>query len=366
MRRREIIKNIGLAGAGLTGAIATKKKAYSQINTTDRNPLIEWRMATSWPEDLEIVFGTSLEVCQKVEELTDGRFKIKAFPSGGIAPPLSILAEIQSGTVECGHTAGYYYVDKNPAFAFATTMPFGLSAYQQMSWIERGGGLELTRKIYADFNCVNMICCSAGVNIGGWFKKKVTKESDLKGLKMRIPGLGGEVMKRLGVEVKTLPPKEILPALETNAIDAAEWIGIVEEIKLGFNKVANYCYYPGWHEPGTTYEILINSDAWEKLPISYQNALKVATMDVHIRSMAKYDQANRMAYAKLLEEGTQFVPYSQEIMRAAYKATFELYEENATKNPSFKEIYTPWKQFRSEIFNWNKINELSLDSFVTS
>lgn len=366
MNRRKVIQNIGLASASVAGVIATKKKATSQINNTNTNPLIEWRMATSWPENLEIVFGSSQQVCKRVAELTEDRFKITAFPAGGIAPPLEILDVVQTGMVECGHTAGYYYVNRNPAFAFATTLPFGLDTYQQMSWLEKGGGLELTRKIYADFNCINLLCCSTGTQAGGWFKQEIKTLADLKGLKMRMPGLGGEVMKKLGVTVQNLPPTEILPAFQRNAISAAEWAGPAEDEKLGLNQVASYYYHPGWHEPGTSYEIIVNNDAWKRLPLSYQQALNIATMEAHLLSIASYDRANASAYIRLIKGGTKFTPYSKEILLSAKKVAFQLYEEDASNNPSFKEIYTQWKQFRSQIFQWHKINDLSLDNFLTS
>ncbi len=366
MKRRDAIKNIGLAGVTTTSMVATQKRTLSQTGNTNTEPLIEWRMATSWPESLEIVYGSSQRVCRRGSELTNERFKITPFPAGGIAPPLEILDVVQTGKVECGHTAGYYYVDKNPALGFATAVPFGLDTYQHITWMQKGGGLELLRQVYADFNCVNFICCSTGNQMGGWFKKQVNTVADFKGLKMRMPGLGGKVMTSLGAETQNLPPDQIVAALEQNTIDAAEWVGPAEDEKLGLNKVASYYYYPGWHEPCTTYEIIVNKKSWDSLPLSYQQALEVATMEAHLLSIAEYDQANQEAITRLVEGGTKLVPFSQEILKSAQTKAFELYEQQASENPSFKEVYTQWKLFREQIFQWNKINELSLDDFLIS
>jgi TRAP-type mannitol/chloroaromatic compound transport system substrate-binding protein len=369
MKRREIVKNLTLAGATAAVSTVTSKQVLSQ-NSVDSgntaNPLIEWRMATSWPENLTIVFGAAQDIAKRVSELTNNRFKITVYPAGGIAPPLEILDVVQAGTTECGHTAGYYYVSKNPAFAFTTVFPFGLNAYQQMTWLTSGGGLEKVRKLYADYNVINFFCCSTGAQMGGWFKKEVKTVADLKGLKMRIPGLGGKVFTKLGVEVQTLPPAEIVPALERGGVDAAEWVGPYEDQQLGIHKVAPYYYYPGWHEPGTTYELIVNLNAWNRLPKSYQQALETATMEVHLKSSANYDNANRLALQELIASGTKLVSYTPEILTAAQQAASQLYGEIAAENTIFKEIYSQWQSFSQKIYQWNRINELSLSNFLAS
>jgi TRAP-type mannitol/chloroaromatic compound transport system substrate-binding protein len=366
MKRRNVIKNISLAGVSTASVISSKNRVFAQNNNTDTNPSIEWRMATSWPESLDLVLDVINNFCSRVSQLTNERFKITPFTSGGIAPPLEVLDVVSTGTVECGHTAAYYYVNKNTALAFATVVPFGLTPYQHFSWIRHGGGLEITRNLYADFNVINILMINTGIQMGGWFKKKINTLADLKGLKMRMPGLGGLVLKSLGVETENLPPNQILPALESGKIDAAEWNHPYDDQRLGLNKVAPYCYYPGWHEPGANYELLINKNSYEKLPLSYQQALETAAMEAHLISLAKYDSANQIALQELIQSGTEFLPFSQELLSIFKKATFELYDQQAAENPSFKEVYTQWKQFREQIFQWNKINELSLDNFLAS
>ncbi|GAB4383755.1 MAG: TRAP transporter substrate-binding protein [Elainellaceae cyanobacterium] len=321
-------------------------------------------MATSWPESLDIVFGTAQLICDRVRELTNGNFTITSFPAGGIAPPLEILDTVQAGSAECGHTAGYYYTAKNPAFAFATSVPFGLSPSQHMAWLYGAGGLELTREIYADFNAINFPAGSTGNQMGGWFKRKVATLADLRGLKMRMPGLGGEVIQRLGVQVQNLPPNEILAALERDDIDAAEWVGPYEDEKLGLNQSAPYYYYPGWHEPGTTYELIVNQTVWNQLPPGYQQALQTAASEAHLMMLSRYEAVNREALQRLVSSGTELTAYSDEIIGGAQKAAVDLYEEFASQEPSFRKLYQHWDAFRKGIYQWNRVNEQSFTSLT--
>jgi TRAP-type mannitol/chloroaromatic compound transport system substrate-binding protein len=202
--------------------------------------------------------------------------------------------------------------------------------------------------------------------MGGWFKKEIKSISDLNGLKMRIPGLGGQVMSRLGVNVQVLPGGEIYLALDRGAIDAAEWVGPYDDEKLGLNKAAKFYYYPGWWEPGPTLDILVNRNAWNRLPKEYQEIFKVATFEANLNMLAQYDALNGAALSRLVAGGTKLTPYSQDILQAAQKATFALFDENASKDATFKQVYEQWKDFRQKIYNWNRVNELSFANFVTS
>ncbi|GAB4383752.1 MAG: TRAP transporter substrate-binding protein [Elainellaceae cyanobacterium] len=321
-------------------------------------------MATSVPETIDIVFSNIQRICDRVRELTKGNFVITAFPAGGIAPPLEIMDTVQQGNVECGHTTSIFYIAKNPAFAFATGVPFGLNSAQQMAWLYGGGGLQLIQELYTDFNIINFPAGSTGNQMGGWFKRKIQSLSDLRGLKMRMPGLGGEVLKRLGAEVQVLPPNEILPALERNDIDAAEWIGPYDDERLGFNKVAPFYYYPGWHEPGSTYDLLINQTAWNQLPSEYQQALEVATYEAYLTMLSQYRAVNREALQRLTSSGTELTSYSKEILDGAQQATFEFYEEFAGKDSSFRKVYSQWNTFREGIYQWDSVNERSFAEFA--
>ncbi len=364
MKRRQLLSNLTIG--------ATTTTVLAACNQTNNNPQIQagslpnikWQMVTSWPKSLDTIFGGAQIVCDRVSAMTGGKFTIEPYAAGEIVPALAVLDAVQNGTVQCGHTASYYYVGKNPSLAFGTSMPFGLTAQQQNAWLYHGGGLEAMQKIYADFNVINFPAGNTGAQMGGWFKKEVKSLADLKGLKMRIPGLGGEVMSRLGVNVQVLPGGEIFLALDRGAIDAAEWVGPYDDEKLGLNRAAPFYYYPGWWEPGATLEVQVNKSQWDKLPQEYQEVFKTAAMEANLNMLAQYDSLNRNSLTRLLDSGTKLVAYSPDILAAAQKAAFELYEENAAKNPTFKEIYQQWNEFRTSVFQWNKINELSFTNFV--
>lgn len=362
MKRRRIL-GIG-AGAASAGAIAACSPQQGGGAVSGDLPRVQWRMATSWPQSLDTIYGGAQTVCDRVSELTDGRFTIDPFASGEIVPGLQVLDAVQAGTVECGHSAAYYYVGKNQALAFGTTVPFGLNAQQQNAWFYHGGGLEVMHKLYADFGVISFPAGNTGVQMGGWFKNNIQTVGDLKGLKMRIPGLGGEVMSQLGVNVQVLPGGEIFLALDRGAIDAAEFVGPYDDEKLGLQNAADYYYYPGWWEPGATLDATINLDAWRALPKEYQEVFKAATYESNINMLAKYDALNGAALQSLVDQGTQLIPYSDEILQAASEASTALFEENASKDATFKEVYENWKTFRESVQGWNRVNELSFSQFV--
>lgn len=366
MKRRQFVGNavIGATSAAALGACSPTQTG-SVAQTADQ-PIVRWRMATSWPKSLETIFGGAETVCQRVSEMTNGRFTITSFAAGEIVPGLQVLDAVQAGTVQCGHTASYYYIGKNSALAFGTTVPFGLNAQQQNAWLYHGGGLDAMQKIYSDFGVINFPAGNTGAQMGGWFKREIQSVADLNGLKMRIPGLGGEVMSRLGVNVQVLPGGEIYLALDRGAIDAAEWVGPYDDEKLGLHKAAQFYYYPGWWEPGATLEIQVNKSAWEKLPKEYQEILKTAAMEANLNMLAQYDALNREALGRVVTAGTKLIAYSPEIMQAAKKASFDLYEANAAKEATFKQVYEQWKSFRDQLYQWNEVNELSFANFVVA
>ena len=364
MKRRQIINYTALgAASAAVGACGQTSTSNQNAGSTDL-PTIRWKMATSWPQSLETIYGGALTVCKRVGEMSGGRFTIEPFAAGEIVPGLQVLDAVQAGTVECGHTASYYYVGKNLALAFGTSVPFGLNAQQQNTWYYFGGGLEIMHKLYSDFGVINFPAGNTGVQMGGWFKQEIQSVSDLSGLKMRIPGLGGEVMARLGVNVQVLPGGEIFLALDRGAIDAAEWVGPYDDEKLGLKEAAQFYYYPGWWEPGPTLETQVNLEAWNGLPKEYQEIYKTAAYEANITMLAQYDALNGPALKGLVDGGTQLIPYSEEILQAAQAETFDFFEEKASEDSTFKDVYEQWKQFRENIYNWNRVNELSFSSFV--
>lgn len=327
-------------------------------------PTIRWQMATSWSESLDTIYGGAQTLCDRVSKMTDGRFAITPYPAGALVPGLEVLDAVEKGKVECGHTVSYYYADKNPALSFASGVPFGLKPQQQNAWLYHGGGLEEIQKIYADFNVINFPAGNTGIQIGGWFKRLVNTVDDLRGLRMRIPGLGREVMARLGVEVVNLASNKIFQALKQGDIDAAEWIGPYDDLKLRLNEAAPFYYYPGWWEPGTTLDVLVNLNKWNQLPPVYQEIFKTAAFEANARMLAKYDALNRAALIELLSGGTKLIPYSDEIMEAARIEAFKLYETNAKIHQTFKQVYQKWKLFREQVYQWEDVIEQRFDKYI--
>ena len=377
MNRREFLQTMATRTAaatafGLAAGCAAQEagvapQAPEAVAQDSSLPELTWDMPTSWPTALDTIFGGATSFADAVGAMTGGKFKINPRAAGEVAPGLEVLNVVQEGAFPIGHTASYYYVGKSPVTAFGTALPFGLNAQQQNAWLYDGGGLKLMQDAYAKlFNVIQFPAGNTGVQMGGWFRKEINTVADLQGLKMRIPGLGGQVMTRLGVNVQTLPGGEIFQALQTGAIDAAEWVGPYDDEKLGLHKAADFYYYPGWWEPGPTLEVQINLDEWNKLPVVYQEILKSASYVANLTMLARYDSRNNVALQSLLGQGVQLRPYSQEILEAAEKASFELYDELAAKDADFKTVYEEWKKFREGIYAWNNINEGGFSRYINS
>jgi TRAP-type mannitol/chloroaromatic compound transport system substrate-binding protein len=358
------------AGGGATapagGAAAEPTAPQAQAPAQGSSlPAVEWRMGTSWPIALDTIYGGATVLAERVGELSGGMFKITTFPAGELFPGLEVVQNVQQGTVESGHTALYYYVGLNPAWAFGTSLPFGLTAQQQNAWLYHGGGNEAMNKLANNFSVTVFPAGNTGSQMGGWWRKEVNSIADVQGIKLRIPGLGAEVWKRLGVVTQTLPGGEIFQALSTGAVDAAEWVGPYDDLKLGLPDAATFYYTPGWWEPGPSLHAVVNNDAWSKLPVEYQRYFAVAAWESNMNMLAKYDALNQDALNQILSGGKiQLKVYSDEILKAAQKAAFELYAENAGKSPEFKEIYEPWKEFRTKIYKWHQTNEFPFANFA--
>ncbi len=362
MKRRSFLKNAGLGLAAGTAAAAP-----GIVNAQGAGlPTISWRMAASWPKALDTLYGGAELICNRVAAATGGKFTIKLFAAGEIVGGLQVLDAVQAGTVECGHTASYYYFGKDQTFAFGTAIPFGLNARQQYAWYIHGGGLDLMRDFYKDFNVHNIPAGNTGCQMGGWFRKPIKSVADLKGLKFRVGGTGGTVLTRLGVVPQQIAGGDIYPALEKGTIDAAEWVGPYDDEKLGFYKVAKVYHYPGWWEGGPSTECLIGAKAWASLPKEYQAILESACAEAYAWMLAKYDALNPAALKRLLANGVQLLPFPNDVMAACYKASEENYHEVAAKNPKFKKIYEPWLKFREEQVQWFSIAEGRFDNFMAA
>lgn len=357
MKRKEFIySTIGAANLTVMGACSIIPKKT-----------IEWQMATTWTKDLDIRYGFAVEgFCNRINELTDGRFKITPYPADEVnklnIDPLKVFEAVEQGKVECGHTTSYYNddVDNSPLW-FATAIPFGLNSQQQNAWLYENNGLEILNKICEKRGVKIFPAGNTGAQMGGWFKRPIERLDDLQNLPMRIPGLGGMVMKVMGVRPIPIAPNEIYQAFRDEKIKAAEFVGPYDDKKLRLHEVASFYYYPGWWEPSSTLLLVVNLKDWNKLPKQYQEIFKAATLEYNTRVLAKYDVSNRKALKELRDVySVKLMPYRKEILDKARTIAFQIYDDISNKNPEFKQIYEQWNDFRIEISKWHRINEYSL------
>ncbi len=354
MERRGFLTGVGVASVG---AIAMPAIAQSQ-------PAIRWRCASSYPKSLDTVFGATEMVAKTVSEMTGGKFVIQVFAAGEIVPAFGVLDAVSNDTVECGHTASFFYWGKEPAMAFDYTMPFGMDSRQHTAWYSFGGGRELIQEMMAGFGVQSFPCGNFGAQAGGWFRREIKEPADLRGLKMRIGGFSGAVLAKVGGVPQNIPAGDIYPALERGAIDAAEWVGPYDDEKLGFHKVAPICYFPGWQEGSGQISFYAGRKALEALPAEYRAILETACAQAHLLTQAKYDHLNPLALRRLVGAGAQFKFFPQEVLATLYKGTLDVYEEQAAKNPRFKKILDSYRPYQREITNWWQISEGLYGNYV--
>ena len=331
MKRRQFLQ-VATAGAA-TSAIAAPAIAQSMPET-------KWRLQSGFPKSLDTIYGAAEVFAKYVSDATDGKFQIQCFAAGEI---------VGTGQI---------------ADAIGTALPFGLNSRQQNAFLYQGGGNDLFNEFYSKFNLYALPGGNTGTQMGGWFRKEVKSVQDLQGLKMRIAGLAGQVLAKLGVVPQQIPGGDIYPALERGTIDAAEWVGPYDDEKLGFSKVAPFYYYPGFWEGGPTVHFMFNSGKFKDLPKNYKAIIETAAAYANIDMQAKYDAKNPAALRRLVGAGTQLRPFPQEILEAAYKAANEVYDETSAKNPDFKKIYEAVRAFRNEEYLWFQVAEYTFDNFM--
>jgi TRAP-type mannitol/chloroaromatic compound transport system substrate-binding protein len=368
MERRQFLKlaSMGALGAAALAACSSGDPDTDEAAADETLPELEWEVATSWPTSLDTIFGGAATFADRVAAMTGGKFMITAQPAGEVVPPLEILQNVETNSIDAGHTASYYYVGLDPTTAFGTAVPFGLNARQQNAWLYSAGGLELMQEFYAErFNAIQFPAGNTGVQMGGWFNVEVQSLSDLQGLRMRIPGLGGEVMTQLGVTVQVIAGGEIFQALQTNTVDAAEWVGPYDDLILGFPDVAQFYYHPGWWEPGPSLEVQIPLDKWNELPEVYQEIIKTAAFEANTSMMASYDAKNPEAFQEIVANSNVTVlPYPDDVMEAAADAANSINESNAADNADFASVYEHWNAFREQVHPWFAVAETSYLDFI--
>ncbi len=359
MERRKFLKSAGAGLAASAAVMPTLSRAQQSAM-----PEVKWRLASSFPKSLDTIYGASEQMSKRVAAATGGKFQIQVFAGGEIVPPFGVVDAVQNATVQACHTAPYYFWGKDPAFALDTAVPFGLNDRQMNAWQLFGGGLELFRDFYKNYKIYNIPAGNTGAQMGGWFRKELKSVADLKGIKMRIGGMAGKVIEKLGVVPQLLPGGDIYPALEKGTIDAAEWVGPYDDEKLGFNKIAKYYYYPGWWEGGPQLSCFFNIDEWNKIPKEYQNIVEAACAEANTWMVAKYDAQNPAALKRLVAGGTQLRAFPKDVMVASYKASLEVYKEMSEKSPQLAKIYESMVKFRGDQLLWFRVAEKAFDDFM--
>jgi TRAP-type mannitol/chloroaromatic compound transport system substrate-binding protein len=355
-------RRIFLQGAGLAGILA----AGTAPAIVHAQQQIRWRLASSFPKSLETVYGASEAFAKYVSEATGGKFVISVHPGGELVPAFGVVDAIQQGTIECAHTAPYYFFGKDETFALDCTVPFGMTSRSMTAWMYEGNGMKLMREFYAQFNIVNFPCGNTGAQMGGWYRKEIKSVEDMNGLKFRVGGFGGRVLAKLGVVPQNIPAGEIYQALEKGTIDAAEWIGPYDDLRLGLHKVAQNYYFPAWWEGSTQFSVYINTKQWEGLPKEYQSIVTQAAAAAHVGCQASYDARNPAALKQLIAEGAQLKRFPKAFMDAAFKAAREVYAELNDKNPNWKKVFPDYTQFLAEQVQWEAVAEGNYASYLSA
>ncbi len=352
MKRRDFLKKVGVGTAAAAAASTLGAPAVHASKT------IKWKMVTTWPPKLVYLQTGAERLAKKVAEMTGGKFQIKVYAAGELVPAFGIFDAVSKGTVQAGSGASYYWAGKLPAAQFFAAVPFGMNAQGMAAWFWGGNGLKLWEKVYAPFNLVPRPGGNTGVQMGGWFNKKINTIDDYKGLKMRIPGLGGKVVAKAGGTVVLTPGGEIFTNLERGVIDATEWVGPLHDKIMGFYKVAKYYYYPGWHEPGTVLEYFFNKKAYEALPKEYQLILDFATKESYGWMWSGFDADNGAALQDLItKHNVQLVRFPTPVMRDLKRLSDEVLDEFTAKDPLAKEVYLDFKKMQKQVGTWGTVSE---------
>ena len=366
MKRRQFIERLGagMAVAGSLLATGCKDGQQSAAVAPAGAPAVKvdkpvkWKMVTTWPKNFPVLGTGANYLARLINELSGGRIEVKVYGAKELVPPFEVFDAVSRGTTELGHGSAYYWKGKSEAFQFFSAVPFGLTAGEMNGWLYHGGGMELWQEAYAPFGLAPMAAGNTGVQMAGWFNREIKTVADLEGLKMRIPGLGGEVLARAGGTPVSLPGGELFTSLQSGAIDATEWVGPYNDLAFGLYKAARYYYYPGWHEPGTTLECMVNKAALEALPADLQaivlHAGRVANQDM----LAEYTARNNQALQTLVSEHQVDVRrLPDEVLIKLRQLSDEVVGEIAEKDAVSRKVYESFTRFRDHVVQWSNISE---------
>lgn len=358
MKRRDFIGAIAGATAATALTACGTEDSPTAAKVAEPQKVYKWKMVTTWPKNFPGLGTGANNIAKLINEMSGGRIDVKVYGAGELVGAFEVFDAVSRGNAQLGHAGAYYWKGKIPAAPFFSTVPFGLTAQEMNSWLFNGGGLQLWEEAYKPFGLIPNAAGNSGTQMGGWFNKEINSLADLKGLKMRIPGFGGEVLKRAGGIPVTLPGGELFPSMQSGALDATEWVGPYNDLAFGFYKVAKYYYTPGWHEPGTTMECMINEAAFNELPADLQsivrNAMKVANGDM----LAEYTARNEQALQTLINEHHVELKYfPDDVLKELKKLSEEVIDEEAAKDPLSTKVWASQKAFKEQVMQWTAVSE---------
>ncbi|MEN8822506.1 MAG: TRAP transporter substrate-binding protein [Abyssibacter sp.] len=354
MKRREIV--VGALGAGTLAACSQERKPMGEQASAFK-PVV-WKMVTTWPPNFPALGTGAKYLGDLITQLSAGRLTIKVYGAGELVPAFEVFDAVSSGTAQMGHGSAYYWKGKVPEAQYFSSVPFGLTAQEMSGWLYFGGGMDLWREVYAPHGLIPFDAGNTTVQTAGWFNREIKTVEDLKGLKMRIPGLGGEVLKRLGVTVQNIPGGELFQALDQGTIDATEWVGPYNDLAFGLHKAAKYCYYPGWHEPGTVLECMVNQSAYEALPADLQAIVEVACRVTSQRMTAEFTARNGRAVQTLVDEhGVEMRPLPAAVLSRIRVVAEQVAQELAQENPAAAAIYDSFSRYAKQTAAWTRMAE---------
>ena len=350
MKRRKFLKSLG-------GSIALTSLLTDNISASIRKPEYKWKMVTSWPKNFPGLGAGAENLAKLITNLSGNRINIKVFGANELVPPLEVFDFVSNGGAELGHSGAYYWKGKSQACQFFSSVPFGMNAQEMNAWLYYGDGIALWEKLYKSFNLIPRPAGNTGVQMGGWFNKKITTIDDLKGLKMRIPGLGGEVLARAGGVPVTMAGSELFTALQTGVIDATEWVGPYNDRAFGLHKAANYYYFPGWHEPGPSIECIINRGKYNSLPEDLKLIIDTACKAINIDMLSDYTSKNNMALQFLKKENIEILKFPNDVLIKLKDISNTILKEISESDEITKEVYESYMSFKDNVSPWTEISE---------
>jgi len=365
IKRRDFVKKGAaltvLGGSALLGCTPKESGDAPAVHTRKK---YQWNMVTTWPPHFPVMGEGADKMAEWIDVMSEGRLKIQVYGGGELVPALEAFDAVSQGVAEMGHGVAYYWAGKVPAAQFFAAVPFGMNAQQMNAWLYSGGALKLWQDLYAPFNAVPFPAGNTGMQMGGWFNRKINTADDLRGLKMRIPGLGAKVIAKAGGAPILTAGGEIYTNLERGVIDATEWVGPYHDYLMGFHRIAQYYYYPGWHEPGPVLELIVNRQKWESLPKDLQMIIETAAYRANVWMLAEFDAKNHVYLKKIRDEGkVSILKFPDPVLGSLKKFSAEVIAELTANDAQAKEIYTSFQTFRRGVTAWAEISEKTYYTF---